>query len=150
MIEDLTFVRPSNWEWIVPDSDVRKAHLRVFNAAKNKSAEAIFYWFPADDKQGDPDGCVKRWQMQFKEKEKVQVTLERSTFGKYKVCYAQMEGMYKGFAKQTILQPDYALLGTIVQNKKGSIMVRMTGPKDLVHSITKQFKKMIEDALKEE
>jgi hypothetical protein len=150
MIENLTFVRPTAWEWIVPDSEVRKAHLRIYNQDKSQNAEAIFYWFPTEDKQGDPDGCVRRWQAQFKDKEKVRATVERSTFGQYKVTYAQMEGVYKGFGKEPATLPDHALLGTVVQNSKGSIMIRMTGPKDLVHGATKRFKKMIEDALKEE
>jgi hypothetical protein len=150
MIQDLTFVRPAGWEWIVPDSEVRKAHLKIYNSDKSKSAEAIFYWFPASDKQGDPDGCVKRWQMQFRNKEKIEATIERSEFGKFKVVYAQMEGVYKGFGKESLSLADYALLGTIVQSSKGSVMVRVTGPKEVVHAATIPFKKMIEEALKEE
>ena len=150
MIEDLTFIRPKDWEWIVPEAEARKAHLRIFNPNKTKSADAIFYWFAPEDKQADPEGCVKRWQAQFKNKDDVLATMERNTFGKYKVTYAQMEGTYKGFGKEATSLPDYALLGTVVQSDRGSIMVRMTGPKDLVHNSMKPFKKMIEDALKEE
>lgn len=150
MIEGLTFKRPSAWEWIVPDSEVRKAHLKIWSANKIKSADVIFYWFPLDDKQGDPNGCVKRWQAQFRDREKIQVTVERSTVGEFKLTYAQMDGTYKGFGKEGLTLPDHGLFGAIVQTGKGSIMVRMTGPKEVVSSAGNRFKKMIEDALKEE
>ncbi len=150
MIDDLTFVRPAGWDWVIPDSEVRKAHLRFFSEHKLQSLDAIFYWFPVEDKQGDPDGCVKRWQAQFRDKEKIVATVERTTYGRYKLMYAQMEGTYKGFGKEALSLTNHALLGTVIQNAKGSIMVRMTGPKDLVYKATKSFKKMVEDALKEE
>jgi len=150
MVEDLTFLRPPTWEWIVPNSPGRKAQMRIFDKDKSKSADAMFYWYPSENKQSNPDDCLKRWQAQFRDKEKILVTIERSTFGKFKVTYGQMEGVYKGFGKEALSLSDYALLGVVVQCDKGSVMVRMTGPKEIVHKMTKSFKKMIEDALKEE
>ena len=150
MIEGLTFGRPAKWDWIVPDSNARKAQLRFVD--RDKSVDTSFYWYPAENKQGDPEDCIKRWQAQFRNKNQVQTTIESDTVGKFKVTYAQMEGVYKGFGKESpsVPLPDYALIGAVVPTGKGAVVVRMTGPKELVYKTTKTFKKMIEDALKEE
>ena len=150
MVEDITFVRPPSWEWVVPDSEVRKAHLKVFNQNKAQTADMIFYWFPTGDKQGDPEGSIKRWEAQFRERATIVATIERATIGKYKVMYCQMEGTYKGFGKESLSLPNYALVGTIIEMPRGNIMIRFTGPRELISASITTFKKMIEDALKEE
>ncbi len=150
MVENFTFVAPEKWKWITPESKGRKAQLRITTEHKPDAGDVVFYWYPTENKQGDPDECLKRWQAQFREKNKVLPTIERTTLGRFKILYGQMEGVYKGFGKESLSLTNYALLGAIVPTSKGTLMVRLTGPKELVYKSTKPFKKMVEDGLKEE
>ena len=149
-VSEFTFVRPSNWEWVETTSAMRKAQLKLVDAKTKGSAAVVFFHFG----QGDGGGTkanVERWYGQFKEpRDQIKATSEEVTVGKHKVTYVEAEGTYlSGMpgGSQTPMS-GYALEGAIIESDKGSVFVRMTGPKDLVKASVSDFKKMVESALK--
>lgn len=146
MIADLTFTRPSSWEWIVPESNTRKAELKIWTEKKNQWSDVVFYLYKPGDDFGKPDSCVKRWVAQFQEKADIKPKVEKITIGTHQVTFAQMEGTYKVGKPVTLLQ-GHTLYGAIIETAQGNIMIRMTGPKHLAENSIAELKRMIEGAL---
>ena len=146
---DFTFTRPSAWEWVPPASSMRKAQLKVNDAAGKGSAEVAFFVFAGG--AGSTKANVDRWLGQFAEgRDKINPKVEEVTVGKTKVTYVQAEGTYQSGmpgGPQTPMK-DYALLGAIIEAGDNNVFVKMTGPKELVKSSTAEFKKMVESGPK--
>ncbi|PYK98405.1 MAG: hypothetical protein DME19_12675 [Verrucomicrobia bacterium] len=149
-VSEFTFTRQANWEWVESTSQMRKAELKVVDAATNAKAEVVFYHF-GPGSAGGAQANVDRWLGQFEEpREKINAKTEEVTVGKHTVTYVSAQGTYKSGmpgGPQTPM-PNYALLGAIIAAEQGSVFVKMTGPKDLTKSVTADFRKMIESALK--
>ena len=149
-VSEFTFTRPANWEWVESTSQMRKAELKVVDAATKAKAEVVFYHF-GPGSAGGAQANVDRWLGQFEEpREKINAKTEEVTVGKHTVTYVSAQGTYKSGmpgGPQTPM-PNYALLGAIIAAEQGSVFVKMTGPKDLTKSVTADFRKMIESALK--
>ena len=149
-VSELTFARPSGWEWVEVASSMRKAQLKVVDAKTKASAEVIFFHFGPGG-AGGTKANVDRWLGQFQEpRDRINAKTEEVMVGKHKVTYVQAEGTYKSGmpgGPQTPM-PDYALAGAIIEASEGSVFVRMTGPKALTKASLADFKKMIEGALK--
>ncbi len=147
-VGDFTFARPANWEWVESTSQMRKAQLKVTDAASKAIADVAFYYFGTRG-AGTVQANVDRWLKQFSEpSDQINAKIEHSTVGKTKVTYVQAEGTYNSGMPggPTTPMPGYALIGTIIESDSGNVFVRMTGPKDLVKSSLAEFKKMIENA----
>ena len=149
-VSEFTFTRPGNWEWVESASPMRKAELKVVDEKTKTKAEVVFYHF-GQGPAGGTQANVDRWFGQFVEpRDKINAKTEESTVGKHKVTYVSAEGTYKSGmpgGPQTPM-PNYALLGAIIEASEGSVFVKMTGPKELSKSVTPDFKKMVESALK--
>jgi len=149
-VSEFTFTRPANWEWVESTSQMRKAELKVVDAATKAKAEVVFYHF-GPGSAGGAQANVDRWLGQFEEpREKINAKTEEVAVGKHTVTYVSAQGTYKSGmpgGPQTPM-PNYALLGAIIAAEQGSVFVKMTGPKDLTKSVTADFRKMIESALK--
>ena len=152
-VGDLTFTRPAAWEWVAVNSPMRKAQLKVTDAASKTEAEVVFFDF-GPGAGGGVQANVDRWYGQFVEpKDKLNSKTEEKTVGKTKITYVQAEGTYKSGMPGAPLtpKPDYGLLGAIIQvSADNNIFVRMTGPKALVKASADDFKKMIEAAPKKD
>src|SRR5216117_3909157 len=142
-VSEFTFTRPANWEWVESTSQMRKAELKVVDAATQAKAEVVFYHF-GPGSAGGTQANVDRWFRQFEEpREKINAKTDEVTIGKRKVTYVSAEGTYKSGmpgAAQTPM-PNYALLGAIIEASDGSVFVKMTGPKELARSVAADFKK---------
>lgn len=150
MVGDLTFVRPSGWEWVTSESKTRKAEMKVWDATKSKNADVTFYWFEKKEAAGKPEECIKRWKAQFTERERLAPKVETLNINKCPVTYVMVEGTFKTYQEQDkkiVHLPDYVLLGTVIETKKGNIMIRMTGPKTLAAEATDGLKLMVQNAL---
>ena len=149
---DFTFNRPAKWEWVESTSQMRKAQLKVTDAASKAIADVAFYYFGTRG-AGGVQANVDRWLNQFTEpKDQIKAKVEHTTIGKTKLTYVQAEGTYKSGMPggSTTPMPGYALVGAILESDNGNVFVRMTGPKELVQSSLMDFKKMIEGAAKKD
>jgi len=149
-VGEFTFTRPASWEWVPVSSTMRKAQLKVVDAATKGEAEVVFFHFGPGN-AGGTQANVERWFRQFAEpKEKIGAKSEEVTVGKHKVTYVQAEGTYKSGmpgGPQTPM-PNHALVGAIIEAGEGNVFVKMTAPKPLTKAATDAFKKMVESALK--
>lgn len=147
-VSEFKFKRPEKWQWIESNSPMRAAQLKVVDG--KAEAEVVFYYF-GEGGAGGTQANVDRWFGQFVgPKEKLNPKTEESTVGGVKVTYVQAEGTYNSgppMGAKTPM-PGYALMGSIIEGKKGSVFVKMTGPKALVTGSVGDFKKMVESALK--
>jgi hypothetical protein len=149
---EFTFTRPANWEWVESTSKMRKAQLKVTDAASKASADVVFYYFGTNG-AGGVQANVDRWLKQFAEPaDKINSKVEHTTVGKTKLTYVQAEGTYNSGMPggPTTPMPDTALIGAILESEQGNVYVRMTGPKDFVKSSVAEFKKMVESGAKKE
>lgn len=148
-VSDLTFKRPAKMQWIEPTSSMRAAQLSVKGEGKAEAEIVFFYFGPGNG--GGTQANVDRWFGQFAEpKDKLAPKTEEKTLGGIKVTYVQAEGTFQSgapFGPKTPM-PGYGLMGAIIEAKNGSVFVKMTGPKDLVNSVTADFKAMVESSLK--
>jgi hypothetical protein len=151
-VGEFTFTRPAKWEWVETTSKMRKAQLKVTDAASTASADVAFYHFGTGG-AGTVQANVDRWLGLFAEpSDKINAKVEHVTVGKTKLTYVQAEGTYKSGMPggPTTPMPGYALIGAILESDDGNVFVRMTGPKAWVKSLVADFKKMIEGGPKKE
>lgn len=149
-VGEFTFSRPPGWEWVEPTSSMRKAQLKVPDAARKQSAEVIFFYF-GEGNGGGTKANVDRWLGQFQEpKDKINSKVEEVTVGKRRVTYVQAEGTYMsgmpGGAKTA--EPGSMLMGAIIESEQGNVFIRLTGPVTVAKASKDDFRKMVEGALK--
>lgn len=146
-VSSITFQRPPTWEWIVTQSQMRKAQLKVPNAA-GESGEIVFFHFGPNN-GGGTQANIERWFKQFEgTKEQIKARTEEGKAGAAKVTYVFAEGTYlSGMpGTQPTPKPGQALVGAILEDPAGNIFVKYTGPKALVTATTADFKKLVESA----
>jgi len=140
------FTRPADWKWIEPTSLMRKAQLQIAGKDGGKPADVTFFFF-GSGQGGGVQANVERWLGQFAcmpDANKV----EPQEFNGVKVTLVSAEGTMKPppFGGQTEDQPDFALLGAILEQPDGGIFVKMTGPVALVKASREQFIAMVRAA----
>jgi hypothetical protein len=144
-IGEFNFTPPAKWESEEVTSPMRKAQLKVTDAATKEVANVVFFQF-GPGAAGGVQANVDRWLRQFSEpREQLHAVIEEATVGKTKITYVQAEGTYNSGMPGGQLTPmaDYGLAGAIIESGDGDIFVRMTGPKKLVKASFADFKKMI-------
>jgi hypothetical protein len=147
-VGEFNFQRPAQWEWVVPNSPMRKAELKV-NDAKGK-AEVIFFNF-GGGQGGGTKANIDRWLGMFQEpRDQINAKTEEKAIGKRKITYVQAQGTYMSGMPGGPKTPlkNHALLGAIVESDDGNVFARMTGPGEVVKSAEADFKKMIESGMK--
>lgn len=149
-VSEYTFPRPEEWKWVQTESSMRKAVLHVGDADGAKAAEVVFYYFGPGG-AGGRDANVERWLSQFVEaRDQINPKVDQTEMNGTAVTFVQAEGTYKSGlpGRPPTLMKDYRLLGAIIEGKKGAVFVKMTGPKEVVHSSVDEFKNMIVKAVK--
>ena len=144
----ITFKRPENFGWVATQGGMRAAQLKV--EENGKAAEVIFFVFPAGV-GGGVEANIERWFGMFKEgKDEINAKTEKVSKPKGEITYAQAEGTYlsgmPGGPKTP--QPGSMLHGAIVETPKSNIFIRMTGPAELVKKHQKDFRAMVESAVR--
>ncbi len=145
-VGSLTFKRPADWAWIVPQSSMRKAQLSVPGTEAGKNADITFFHFGPSG-GGDLDSNVKRWLAQFQSAPGTE-KVEAKTLGGRKTTLVTTEGTFSsGMPGQPAAPMDnHALLGAIIEDPEGSIFVKMTGPKATVQAARAKFLDFLESA----
>jgi hypothetical protein len=93
---------------------------------------------------------VDRWLGQFQEpKDQLKSKVEDQHIGGRKVTYAQAEGTYLSGPPlgQKTPKAGFMLLGAIMEDPRGNVFVKMTGPAKLTKDSAAAFRKMVEGAL---
>ena len=142
----LTFKRPEQFGWVEITPGMRAAQLKIED--EGKSAEIIFFVFPAGV-GGGVQANIDRWFGMFQEgKDKINAKTEKVTKGGQEITYVQAEGTYlsgmPGGPKTA--QPGSMLQGAILETAQSNIFIRMTGPAELLKKHQKSFRGMIESA----
>ncbi|MCA1686090.1 MAG: hypothetical protein LC745_08920 [Planctomycetia bacterium] len=144
----ITFDAPSSWKQESPQSEMRRAQLKV-EAAKgdDRGAEVVLFAFPGGG--GGVDANVARWQESFSDKDgnppKVDV---KTVKGKnVDVNRVEIAGKYnpKTFPGQKKQEggENYRLLGAIVLTTENGYFLRMVGPEKTVAGARDDFDKLI-------
>lgn len=149
-VSEFTFTRPDGWEWVESTSAMRKAQLKVTDAAKKEIGEVVFFHF-GEGGGGGTQANIERWLGQFQEpNDKLNSKIEEVTIGKHKVTHVQAEGTYlsgtPGGPKTPL--PNHVLLGAIIESAQGNVFIRFTAPANLGKASREAFRKMVESALK--
>ena len=149
-VSEFNFKRPASWEWVETTSTMRKAQLKVPDPKKSAGAEVVFFHF-GEGNAGGTQANVDRWYGQFQEpRDQIKAKSESVSAGKHKVTYVEAHGTYlsgpPGGAKTSM--PNHMLLGAIIEADGGSVFIKFTGSADLAGASRKDFRQMIESALK--
>lgn len=144
-----TFTRPGDWVWIQTSSSMRAAQLAVRDKESDQEVEVVFYYFGPGN-GGGTQANVDRWLGQFQEpKDQLKSKVEDKRIEGRKVTYAQAEGTYLSGPPlgQKTPKAGFMLLGAIMEDPRGNVFVKMTGPAQLTKDSAAAFKNMVETAL---
>ena len=147
-VSDFSFTRPDSWRSIQPRSSMRKAQLSVPNSKAGDAGEVVFFHFGPGN-AGGTKANIDRWQRQFQEPvSKLNARTEEARVGDIKVSFVHAEGTFMSGPPVggKVAKAGYALLGAIVEAKKGFIFIKFTGPASLVKSAEADFKTMVTSA----
>ena len=151
-VSEFTFTRPASWEWVdVSASPMRKAQLKIPGKGTSQGAEVVFYYF-GQSGAGGTQANVDRWFGQFQEpKDQIHAKSEKVKIGKHAVTFVQAEGTnlsgMPGGGQPPTPQPNWMLLGAILESDQGNVFAKLTGPAKLVTASQDEFKKLIRSAL---
>lgn len=149
----LRWSAPAGWIAQSP-RPMRAATYSVPGATPTDAAECGVYFFGAG-KGGTVDANIERWRGQFLDTDgkphDAQVS-KREVHG-LAVTLIDTSGNYTGMggpmAKEPTSNPDYRLLGAIVEGPGGSVFIKFTGPKKTIAANQQKFDELINSFGKE-
>ena len=127
---------------------MRKAQLSVPGKKGEDAGEVVFFHFGAGN-AGGTKANIDRWYRQFQEPvAQLKTRTEESQLREVKVSFVHAEGTFMSGPPvgRKIPKAGYALLGAIIEAKKGFIFVKMTGPKSVIEAAEGDFKTMVTSA----
>jgi hypothetical protein len=146
----LTFQAPGAWKSSPPQSEMRRAQLKIQPAKDDdakEGAEVIVFAFPGG--AGTVDQNVERWQRQFRDKDgnAPKVDVKTVDAKNAKVNRVEMAGHYTpmtfpGQAKQEP-KDDYRLIAGIVLTPDTGYFIRLVGPEKTVKAARDDFDKLL-------
>jgi hypothetical protein len=140
----VTFQAPASWQKVQPKSAMRKAQLNVPpTAGDTEPAELVVFVFPGG--AGTVDQNVERWRQQFRDASGQAPQVARSAAkGKdVDVTRVEVAGTYTDPFAGRGAQPNYHLLGAIVELPNASYFLKMVGPEKTVAAAKADFDKLI-------
>ena len=147
-VSELRFSKPDSWKKVQPRSSMRKAQLSVPAKNGGDAGEVVFFYFGPGN-AGGTKANIDRWFGQFQEPAaQLKTRTEKSQVGDSSVSFVHAEGTFMSGPPvgRKIPKPGYALLGAIIEAKKGYIFVKLTGPKSVIESAEGDFKTMVTSA----
>jgi hypothetical protein len=140
------FTLPEGWKSVEPKSAMRKAQLSVPGKDGAKPAEIVFFFF-GGGQGGDVQSNVQRWFGQFTGGQDKQKS-ETQEWGGTKVTIVSTEGTMKASPISGVPedQPEFALLGAILEHADGPVFIKMTGPAALVNENREKFTTLVKSA----
>ena len=139
--------------WIEkPSSSSMRAGELTYKFEKGKGLEnvdAVFYYF-GEGQGGDTGDNIKRWVGQFQSPPKSES--EVVEINGTKVTYLTAVGTYMvssggPFSGKKTAQPNYILLGAVVESSQGNVFVKLYGPAKSVEEVKKPFRELVRSAL---
>ena len=145
-----TFKRPENWKWVPINSQMRKAQLRVPDAANpaGTAGDVVFFDF-GPGQGGGVDANISRWVGQFEQKDgkPVNPVVEAATVKGTKITRVRVDngtfssGMPGG---PTTPLENYALYGAILESPQGDVFIKFSGPAALVKAAAADFEALVQ------
>ena len=147
-VSALTFTLPEGWKSVEPSSAMRKAQLSIPGKEGGKGADVTFFHFGNQGGAGGVQANVERWFGQFTSEEGAKKT-EPLDFGGVKVTVVSTEGTMKGgqFGGPATDEPEFALLGAIIEHADGPVFIKGTGPKAVLKEAREKFMAMVKSAV---
>jgi hypothetical protein len=147
-VSGLTFTVPEGWKSVPPASAMRKAQLSIPGKDGGKAADVTFFHFGNEGGAGGVQANVQRWLGQFSSAEGAEKTEPLDIAGT-KVTLVSTEGTMKGgqFGGPAQDEPDFALLGAIIEHADGPVFIKGTGPKAVLKESREKFMAMIKSAV---
>jgi len=145
LLSHFTFVRPLTWQW-VPNTvlDSSTIVMKITGDDTNEIAQMVMVHYQPGAGLGKRIAVVKRWKEQFVDP---QVETNKVRIGTNSVIYTEVKGPRKPVKPGVKEQPDSALIGAVIEDAKGNIVLKMIGPRSTVQKCKADFQKMIADAL---
>ena len=150
-VGSFTFTRPAPLAWVAVDpTGMRKAQLFAGDPKDPaKRAEIVFFHF-GPGVGGGVDANIQRWLGQFTPtKRDLEPIVEKAEVKGVKLTRVRAEGVFASGMPggPTTPQPDYALLGIILESPNGDVFIKMTGPADVVKTNAQAFEDLVKSAL---
>ena len=143
MVGSFTFVRPTEWVWKeLPDKSHASALLMIPGENEDQQSQVLISFT-----RSTRDDVLAKWKSYFVEPPIVTQTITSKKIKQFPVTYEVVEGTYR---VKKILKTDHVLVGMVVETKGGNVCGRLIGPRAMVEKWRDPFKRMIEEALKEE
>lgn len=140
----LTFEAPASWKKVQPKNSMRRAQLNPPAASGDKDpAELAVFAFPGG--AGTVQQNVQRWQSQFQDAAgKAPKVESRAVKGKnIDVTRVEVAGTYTDSLAGKGPQPDFRLLGAIVETPGAAFFLKLVGPEKTIAAIKPEFEKLI-------
>ena len=121
------FTLPSDWVQQTPSSSMRLAQAEVPGPA-GPGTLTVFFFGPGGG--GPIDDNLNRWVGQMEMAAGTQPSRETFDVGAYKVTWTQVHGTLKSgtMGGPAEAQPDYSLLGAVVEGNQGPWFFKIIGP----------------------
>ncbi len=121
------FTMPSDWVQQTPSSSMRLAQAEVPGPAGNGTL-TVFFFGPGGG--GPIDDNLNRWVGQMELAAGSEPSRETFEVGAYKVTWTQVHGTLKSgtMGGPAEAQPDYSLLGAVVEGNQGPWFFKIIGP----------------------
>jgi hypothetical protein len=146
LVGDLTFTRPEAWTWESPGSAAKSNVLTRFiipNDSGKPTTDVRFYIAQKNARE-----AAALWKSYFPQaKPKEDIREEQKTINGHELTYVSLTGTQSFPGSKP--RPNCTFFGAIIPSGKDYVHIRLFGPKEEVERATTQFKKMVEDALKE-
>ena len=149
-VSAFTFKRPEAWKWVPINSQMRKAQLRVPDAASpaGVAADVVFFDF-GPGQGGGVDQNISRWIGQFDQKDGKAAApiVESATIKGTKVTRVRVDhgtfssGMPGG---PTAPMEDYGFYGAILESPQGDVFIKLTGPAAVVKAAAADFEALVQ------
>jgi hypothetical protein len=142
--EGLSFQVPATWKKVQPTSSMRRAQLNAPPAeGDTEPAELVLFVFPG--RAGTVEANVERWRNQFKGADGQPPKVDsRSVKGRnVDVTRVEVAGTYTDPFAGKGAQPDFRLLGAIVEAPRTAYFLKMVGPEKTMTAAKPDFEKLI-------
>lgn len=155
MMSRFTFTRPEDWKWVETRQDVsnviQSVTFHIHPDGTPDHCRAYFNHFHRGHPAGSRKAALSRWKESFIDTP-ASVTFDKPIkIGTNSVAYVEMSGSYRvENSKTRIIRSGHGLYGAVIDDPEGNIVIRMMGPASAVEKAKPAFKKMIEDALRDE
>jgi hypothetical protein len=156
LLSHFSFRPPSKWQWMHTDKGegnvLSEITFQVKESAEDaRHATVLINLFKPGTDYALPETVASRWKTWFVEVE--ELPSETVTYGEHKVTFIELAGAYHGPSskgKKKSASPNYHLYGAVIDDAGGNVISRFYGPASLVKKYKPEFKKMIEEAVKQD